>query len=457
MKLAMHQLPNRTSSRHTVFWGDSRDMRDVESESVHLVVTSPPYWQLKDYSLAGQIGYHDSYSDYINGLNLVWAECFRVLRPGCRLCINVGDQFTRAAYYGRYKVIPIRTEIIRFCETIGLDYMGAVIWQKTTTSNTTGGGSVMGSYPYPRNGILKIDYEFILLFKKAGTPPRPTLEQKKKSRMTKEEWNRYFRGHWRFPGQRSAGQLAVFPLELPRRLIKMFSFPGETILDPFLGSGTSAAAAAEQGRNSLGYDLLPSCFAKTVEKIKQAIEPGQKISEKQKPLDIDEYAGRVAIEQRNITPRRSPWRDLYNTLPYQHTENQGLERTVDPALQPYGSVMSKDPHIWDRGGQELHSVKKITESCVCILENGQRLVLAGIVFPEGGLEEARTFIEKSTSGTKTYYREEPSLTTADSVAAYLFLRNRTHINGHLIKRGLASALRSGSYRFKKRFISYEER
>ena len=132
----------------------------------HLVITSPPYWQLKDYGSDEQIGFNDSYESYINNLNLVWKESFRVLHNGCRLCVNIGDQFARSVYYGRSKVIPIRTEIIKYCETIGFDYMGAIIWQKVTTTNTTGGATIMGSFPYPRNGILKLDYEFILIFTK---------------------------------------------------------------------------------------------------------------------------------------------------------------------------------------------------------------------------------------------------------------------------------------------------
>ena len=125
------------SSYHRVVLGDSRSMAQIDDEDVQLVVTSPPYWQLKDYGHEEQVGFSDTYEDYINHLNLVWAECHRVLTPGCRLCVNIGDQFARAAYYGRYKVIPIRTEIIRFCETIGFDYMGAIIWQKMTNTNTS--------------------------------------------------------------------------------------------------------------------------------------------------------------------------------------------------------------------------------------------------------------------------------------------------------------------------------
>lgn len=240
---------------HRVVIGDARKMSEVADESVHLIVTSPPYWQIKDYGDDNQIGFNDLYEDYINNLNLVWHECFRVLHPGCRLCINIGDQYARAIHYGRYKVIPIRTEIIKFCEMIGLDYMGAIIWQKVTTCHTTGGATVMGSYPYPRNGVIKLDYEFILIFKKQGEPPAVSTEIKEQSRMSGEEWNTYFVGHWRFPGERQNEHLAMFPEELPRRLIKMFSFKGETVLDPFLGSGTTSLAAKNLQRNSIGYEI----------------------------------------------------------------------------------------------------------------------------------------------------------------------------------------------------------
>ena len=240
---------------HRVLIGDARKMSEVADESVHLIVTSPPYWQIKDYGDDNQIGFNDLYEEYINNLNLAWHECYRVLHPGCRFCINIGDQYARAIHYGRYKVIPIRTEIIKFCETIGLDYMGAIIWQKVTPCHTTGGATVMGSYPYPRNGVLKLDYEFILIFKKLGEPPAVDKEIKEQSRMTNEEWNTYFAGHWKFPGERQDTHLAMFPEELPRRLIKMFSFKGETVLDPFLGSGTTSLAARNLQRHSIGYEI----------------------------------------------------------------------------------------------------------------------------------------------------------------------------------------------------------
>ncbi|MDF2441685.1 MAG: modification methylase, partial [Abditibacteriota bacterium] len=252
--------------KHTIYWGDARAMSDVTDDSVHLVVTSPPYWQLKDYGVDGQIGFHDSLEEYGTKLNQVWAECFRVLHAGCRLCINIGDQFARAAHYGRYKVIPLHSQIIAACELLGFDYMGAIIWQKTTTMNASGGGAVMGSFPRPRNGIVKLDYEFILLFKKLGTAPKPTPEQKQQSTLTHEEWNQFFSGHWNFPGEKQGdGHLAMFPLELPRRLIRMFSFSGETVLDPFAGSGTTLRAARELGRSGIGYEINRD-FEQTVRK-----------------------------------------------------------------------------------------------------------------------------------------------------------------------------------------------
>ncbi|PJB99447.1 MAG: DNA methylase N-4 [Candidatus Nealsonbacteria bacterium CG_4_9_14_0_8_um_filter_35_12] len=244
------------ATAHKIIIGDSRNMTGVKNGSVHLVITSPPYWQIKDYGDSSQIGFNDSYEDYINNLNKVWSECYRVLYPGCRLCVNIGDQFARAVTYGRYKIIPIREEIIRFCESIGFDYMGAIIWQKKTTMNTTGGASVMGSFPYPRNGLIEIDYEFILLFKKLGqSPNQVSKEIKEESKLSNEEWREYFTGHWNFAGCKQDKHIAMFPDELPRRLIKMFSFVGETILDPFLGSGTTSKVARELKRSSIGYEI----------------------------------------------------------------------------------------------------------------------------------------------------------------------------------------------------------
>ena len=249
-------------TNHKIIIGDSRNMVETGDESVQLIITSPPYWQIKDYGNRDQIGYYDTYEEYIKNLNKVWLESYRILEPGCRLCVNIGDQFARAVTYGRYKIIPIREEIIRYCETIGFDYMGAIIWQKKTTMNTTGGASVMGSFPFPRNGLIEIDYEFILLFKKLGqSRNKITREIKERSRLTKEEWRKFFTGHWYFAGEKqNGGHIAMFPEELPRRLIKI-------IMDPFLGSGTTMKIANELNRNSIGYEINKEYLSVIKEKV----------------------------------------------------------------------------------------------------------------------------------------------------------------------------------------------
>lgn len=310
------------ATHHKIVIGDSRRMTEIADESLHLVITSPPYWQLKDYGDERQIGFHDTYESYINNLNLVWKECFRVLHKGCRLCINVGDQFARSVYYGRYKVIPIRTEITRFCETVGMDYMGAIIWQKVTTTNTTGGASIMGSFPYPRNGILKIDYEFILIFKKLGDSPKVSKEAKELSKLTTDEWNMYFAGHWNFVGERQDKHLAMFPEELPRRLIRMFSFVEDTVLDPFLGSGTTSLAAKNLSRNSLGYEIGPTFIP--------IIKNKMKISE-------HNIFGDAAYEFITQKQADADFSKELASLPYRFTDPHELDKKVDPRKLKFGS------------------------------------------------------------------------------------------------------------------------
>jgi DNA modification methylase len=258
------------------FWGliinsDSREMREVKNSSIDLIVTSPPYWNIKDYGVKEQIGYNQPLNEYFDDLHKVFSECYRVLKPGRRMCINIGDQFTRATAYGRYKVIPLHAEVIVRCEQIGFDYMGSIIWQKRTTMHTTGGSTVMGSYPYPPNGMIEIDYEFILIFKKPGKSEKVAKEIKEKSKLTKEEWKEYFSGHWRIPGMRQKEHQAMFPEEIPRRLIKMYSYVNDTILDPFLGSGTTAKVALELQRNSIGYEINSEFIPIIMNKISNSI------------------------------------------------------------------------------------------------------------------------------------------------------------------------------------------
>jgi len=188
----------------------------------------------------------------------VWAECWRVLEPSCRLCVNIGDQFCSSQIYDRFKVMPIHAAIIVACEYIGFDYMGCIIWNKIATMRPAGGGKITGSYPYPRECLAKMNFEYILLFKKPGKAKRkPTEEQKAAARLTKEEWLEYTNYVWNIPGVKQDDYIAVFPAEVPKRLIRMFTFPGERVLDPFLGSGTTILAAEALGRHGIGYEVSP--------------------------------------------------------------------------------------------------------------------------------------------------------------------------------------------------------
>jgi len=314
-------------TKHYLIHGDSRKMSRLSDVSVHLIVTSPPYWQLKDYGVQNQIGFNDTYEEYINHLNLVWTECFRVLKPGCRLCINIGDQFARSAYYGRYKVVSIHSEIIRFCETIGFDYMGAIIWEKSTSMHTSGGEQIMGSYPYPRGGVVKINYEYILLFRKVGEKPIVPMDIKKASALSQEEWNQYFTSRWQFNGAKQNRHIAVFPEELPKRLIKMFSFLGDVVLDPFMGSGTTALAAAKLGRNSVGYELNADFRFFYKEKVIDALKGW--------PVNFHLLEDNFNVEL-DI---------LENSLPYRFVDVHQFNKAKDINKETYGSKVELSEDI----------------------------------------------------------------------------------------------------------------
>lgn len=429
----MIKLDNNIQTKHTLINGDSRNMCLMPDKSVHLIVTSPPYWQLKDYGTNNQIGFNDSYETYINNLNLVWSECNRILKDGCRLCINIGDQFARAVYYGRYKVIPIRTEIIRFCETLGLDYMGAVIWQKQLTMHTTGGGAVMGSYPYPRNGILKIDYEFILIFKKQGKAPTPTKEQKEMSEIDKEEWNKLFASHWTFAGAKQDGHIAVFPEELPARLIKMFSFVGETIFDPFMGSGTTALAARHLKRNSIGYEINKD--------FKQYYE--QKVISASL---LDNAICNMRVDEESYKKEMS-----YENLPYLFQDPLKMNNKVDVKKLQFGSKIDKN----STQREDFYSVKEILAPNLVALSSGLIVKLLGVETNPSTASQATDYLQKKTKGHRVYLRfDEVKYDSQNRLLCYLYLENRTFLNAHLLKEKLAIADTSISYKYRNKFLSY---
>ncbi|MGB9856266.1 MAG: DNA methyltransferase [Caldisericum exile] len=421
---------------HKIIIGDSRWMKEVPDESVHLIITSPPYWQLKDYGNEKQIGFNDTYEEYINNLNLVWNECSRVLHKGCRLCINIGDQFARSVYYGRYKVIPIRTEIIKFCESAGFDYMGAVIWQKVTTCNTTGGATVMGSYPFPRNGILKLDYEFILIFKKPGKAPKVSKEIKEQSKLTDEEWNQYFTGHWNFPGEKQDKHLAMFPEELPKRLIKMFSFVGDTVLDPFLGSGTTSLAAKNLNRNSIGYEINED-FLPVIR---------EKLGIKQSTIFQD-----VTFEIINQEEPKIDFKEEMKKLPYIFKDPIKFDKKVDPKKLRFGSKI--DNSHYER--ENYYTVKEIISPEILVLDNGLKIRLLGVKETPEKNGEAIQFLAEKTKGQKVFLRFDNSIKydEKNNLLCYLYLQNKTLINAHLIKNGLTDVDTTIDYKYRDRFLA----
>jgi DNA modification methylase len=422
-------MPNRAQ----IIIGDSRAMPEMDDVSVDLVVTSPPYWHIKDYGVPGQIGYGQTLHEYLQDLYRVWRECFRVLREGSRLCVNIGDQFARAVVYGRYKIIPLHAKIIAQCEELGFDFLGAVIWQKKTTMNTTGGAVVMGSYPFPPNGLVEIDYEFILIFKKPaiGKGKVVSKEVKEASRLTKEEWKEYFSGHWRFGGAKQAGHEAMFPEELPRRLIRMFTFVGDVVLDPFLGSGTTVKAALELGRNAVGYEIHEDFRPLILEKLGM-----------QGKLPM---FGEITITERPQTPPLPP-------LPY---------RPRLPDARPLGEMPGSGP--------VLHKVVQIIAPDTLKLDDGLHVKFLGVSITEK--EKTLAYLTDKILGKSIIVKIPDGGGAADPAAddaaaddaapanplpAYVYLKNRLFVNKYLLAAGLAAPDLTVEHKHKKKFIKIWE-
>ncbi len=396
----------------TLYIADSRSMYELDNGSVDLVVTSPPYWHIKDYGVQNQIGYGQSLHEYLKDLYRVFSECFRVLKEGSRLCVNIGDQFARSVVYGRYKVIPLHAEVISMCEDIGYDYMGSIIWQKKTTMNTTGGAVIMGSFPYPPNGIVEIDYEFILIFKKPGKKERVDKTIKERSKLSKEEWKEYFSGHWKIGGARQINHEAVFPEEVPRRLIKMFSFYGDTVLDPFVGSGTTLKVALELGRNSIGYEINPEFLNVIRDKV-----------------------GALSVKV--------------------------IERESEPGLSPVNyepKIKDAEPVLDEKklkfNGDRYYKVVDVLSENEVLLDTGLKVKLLGVQVPDDRKERAITYLKEYVKGKKVLLKFDTSMNIADKncVEAYLYLRNKIFINRKMIQMGLGEVDTSKEFSYKDKFM-----
>ncbi len=244
-------------TRHRLVHGDARDLSLLKDESIHLVVTSPPYWTLKRYEEnPDQLGHVADYEAFLENLRSVWQECFRVLVPGGRLICVVGDVCLSRKAHGRHVVVPLHADICVVCRRIGFDNLNPIIWHKISNAKyeVANGTKFLGK-PYEPNAIIKNDIEFILMQRKPGGYRQPTLEQRKRSMLSKDEFDQWFAQFWRITGASTKEHPAPFPPELAYRLVRMFSFAGDTVLDPFAGSGTTMIAAMRAGRNSIGIDV----------------------------------------------------------------------------------------------------------------------------------------------------------------------------------------------------------
>ncbi len=399
--------------------GDSRKMTEIQDNSVHLVVTSPPYWSIKNYGIKNQIGYGQTLHEYLKDLYRVWKESYRVLEASRRLIINIGDQFARSIVYGRYKIIPLHAEIIAQCEDIGFDYMGSIIWQKKTTMNTTGGANVMGSYPYPPNGMVEIDYEHILIFKKPGKSKKNPKEIKEQSKLTKEEWKEYFYGHWYFGGARQIDHQAMFPDELPKRVIKMFTFVGETVLDPFLGSGTTAKVALELGRNAIGYEINEDFLKVIMKKVRIG-----GLDMFNKKIEIIKRDKPIVLESIDYIPRI---------------------KDAKPIIEPDKLKFGKN---------KLYRVVDVLGDGRLKLDTGLIVKLRGIIITD--LDATLSYLRDFALKNKVYLKfDKRYIADENVVEAYVYLKNKIFMNAYLIKSGFAVVDKNSDFDLKDKFTKLE--
>jgi DNA modification methylase len=261
----------RIPTSHELHRGDVRDA-EIRPGSVHLIVTSPPYWTLKEYRQSpGQMGHITEYEEFLTELDKVWKLCYEALVPGGRLVCVVGDVcLSRRKNAGRHTVVPLHASIQEHCRRIGYDNLAPIIWYKIANAvyEVENGSSFLGK-PYEPNAVIKNDIEFILMERKPGGYRTPSVETRILSVISTENYQVWFRQIWdRLTGASTREHPAPFPLELAERLIRMFSFVGDTVLDPFLGTGTTTVAAAKWGRHSIGYEIDRHYYGLALKRIK---------------------------------------------------------------------------------------------------------------------------------------------------------------------------------------------
>jgi len=257
---------------HRLHNGDSRRI-ELDTGSVDLVVTSPPYWTLKKYNdHEQQLGDVEDYDAFLNELDEVWRRAYDALVPGGRMVIVVGDVNVSRKVFGRHLVFPLHASIQERCRLIGFDNLAPIIWNKIANAQYEMGAGGFYGKPYEPNGVIKNDIEYILFQRKPGGYRKPELATRLMSVISADDHAEWFQQVWRMSGASTRDHPAPYPQSLADRLIRMFSFAGDTIFDPFLGTGTTSAAAAGCGRNSIGCEVDPDYFTHCVERVRAAVE-----------------------------------------------------------------------------------------------------------------------------------------------------------------------------------------
>ncbi len=317
-------LPRRT--RHHLVKADSRDLSFLPDDSIHLIVTSPPYWTLKSYNNhPAQLGHVQDYEEFLAALDRVWTECYRVLVPGGRLVCIVGDVCLSRKRFGRHFVMPLHADVTVHCRLVGFDNLTPILWHKITNATYEEAGDRFFGRPCEPNAILKNDLEYILMQRKPGAYRTPTPAQRRLSVIPKHLFDAWFRQTWDISGEPACRHPAPFPIDLPYRLIRLFSFVGDTVLDPFVGTGTTMVAALEAGRNSIGVDV----DAEYVKMARDRLRRQMAGHPNEGSLDV---SGLLEVSEDGTKMSPSPWRRSTTTSRLQHqlTPRGPIDRNCEP-------------------------------------------------------------------------------------------------------------------------------
>jgi DNA modification methylase len=278
----------RIPTSHHLYCRDSRSLEFIDDESISLVVTSPPYWTLKEYEDGpGQLGYVEDYEEFNEELAVVWAHCLRVLKPGGRLVINVGDVCLPRRKFGRHLVFPLHATIQEHCRHLGFDNLAPIIWYKIANAKFEAGvGGFLGK-PYEPNAVIKNDVEWVLFQRKPGGYRSPSLAERSLSLIPADRHREWFQQVWTMGGASTKNHPAPFPLAFAERLVRMFSFVGDTVLDPFSGTGTTSAAGMLWGRDTIGVEVQPAYHEQACERLAALSEqPSSSTIMKPKPPKV---------------------------------------------------------------------------------------------------------------------------------------------------------------------------